>query len=181
MRSCSNRDLRIFTATAGSFGAVFKRDRQGDLLDAEDKILPPKTNPDKAVQLRDIHLENGMHCVDCHFQQDSHGDGHLYGETRNAVEVDCIDCHGTIGAKASLRTSAAARQVPAGTPAARRASHRENGKVYQRSMVDKDRAPWKTMTRAIRFQAAWRNDSHGWRNFCKRQHPQRSLRIPTSA
>jgi hypothetical protein len=55
---------------------------------------PPTTAP---VHLKDIHLEKGMQCVDCHFQQDAHGDGHLYGETRNAVLVDCIDCHGSAG------------------------------------------------------------------------------------
>ena len=35
----------------------------------------------KAVHLKDIHLEKGMHCVDCHFKQDNHGNGKLYGET----------------------------------------------------------------------------------------------------
>ncbi len=132
------------------FRAVFKRDRQGYLLDADDKILPPKSSPDQAVQLRDIHLEKGLHCVDCHFEQDSHGDGHLYGETRNAVEVDCIDCHGTIGAQANLRTSAAAagggRNLELQrTPWGLREFYRENGKIYQRSMVDKDRAPWEVV------------------------------------
>ena len=50
------------------------------------------------VHLMDIHLEKGMHCVDCHFEQDNHGNGKLYGETRNAVEIDCVDCHGTVDA-----------------------------------------------------------------------------------
>ena len=36
-----------------------------------------------------------MHCVDCHFKQDNHGNGKLYGEPRAAVEIDCVDCHGT--------------------------------------------------------------------------------------
>ena len=39
-----------------------------------------------------------MHCVDCHFAQDIHGNGKLYGEPRAAVEIDCIDCHGTVDA-----------------------------------------------------------------------------------
>jgi hypothetical protein len=42
----------------------------------------------------DIHLERGMHCVDCHFVQDAHGNGKLYGEVRAAIEIQCIDCHG---------------------------------------------------------------------------------------
>jgi hypothetical protein len=51
----------------------------------------------KPVHLKDIHLERGMQCVDCHFGQDNHGDGNLYGETRNPVMVECIDCHGDVG------------------------------------------------------------------------------------
>ena len=62
---------------------------------------PPEASP---VHLKDIHLEKGMQCVDCHFSQDSHGDGNLYGETRNAIMVDCIDCHGTAAAPARLLT-----------------------------------------------------------------------------
>ena len=35
----------------------------------------------------DIHLEKGMHCVDCHFQQDNHGNTMLYNEVRAACEA----------------------------------------------------------------------------------------------
>ncbi|MGA9997830.1 MAG: hypothetical protein WBP93_20610 [Pyrinomonadaceae bacterium] len=89
------------------FRYVFKRNRKGDLLDAGDKIVSPE-DPDrfkKAVHLKDIHLEKGMHCVDCHFRQDAHGNGIIYNEPRAAVEIGCIDCHGTIRARASLVTS----------------------------------------------------------------------------
>jgi hypothetical protein len=54
---------------------------------------PPANVP---VHLKDIHLEKGMQCVDCHFSTDTHGDGNLYGETRNAIAIDCADCHGTV-------------------------------------------------------------------------------------
>ncbi len=96
------------------FRAVYKRDRKGNLLDADDhKVFPEDKNKfQEAVHLKDIHLEKGMHCTDCHFERDSHGNGNLYGETRNAVEIDCVDCHGTVKSKANLRTSAAA--APAG-------------------------------------------------------------------
>ena len=36
-----------------------------------------------------------MQCADCHFAQDSHGNGLIYGEVANAVEIGCKDCHGT--------------------------------------------------------------------------------------
>jgi hypothetical protein len=57
------------------------------------------------VHLKDIHLEKGMHCVDCHFRQDAHGNGVLYNEPRAAIEIDCIDCHGTIKEPAKLTAS----------------------------------------------------------------------------
>jgi hypothetical protein len=89
------------------FRQVFKRDREGNLLDAKNAIVSPD-DPDrfkKAVHLNDIHLEKGMHCVDCHFRQDAHGNGVLYNEPRAAIEVGCIDCHGTIRERATLLTS----------------------------------------------------------------------------
>ncbi len=103
------------------FRAVFKQDRHGHLLDAAGKTVqdvtaaklkqsveyqwtkegdaPPAGIP---VHLKDIHLEKGMHCVDCHFAQDNHGDGNLYGETRNATMVECVDCHGTLDRPAPM-------------------------------------------------------------------------------
>jgi hypothetical protein len=124
------------------FRAVFKRDRRGNLLDAKGGVVAPQDPArfEKAVHLRDIHLEKGMHCVDCHFEQDVHGDGMLRGETRAAVEIDCVDCHGTVEAKATLRTSGPASRgadlslllTPFGTP---RFLRRE-GRLYQSSMVE---------------------------------------------
>ncbi|OYY91991.1 MAG: hypothetical protein B7Y45_00410 [Sphingomonas sp. 28-66-16] len=105
-----------------NFRGIFKRDREGNLLDAEGGIVaptdpekwrkagegtfvPPGVNPGKAVHLMDIHAEKGMQCADCHFAQDSHGNGLIYGEVANAVEIGCKDCHGTADAYPTLRTS----------------------------------------------------------------------------
>ncbi|HEX3102366.1 MAG TPA: cytochrome c3 family protein, partial [Pyrinomonadaceae bacterium] len=89
------------------FKNVYKKDRKGNLLDADDKIVSPDdpAKLNKAVHLRDIHLEKGMHCTDCHFKQDSHGTGILYDEPRAAIEIGCVDCHGSIKAKANGLTS----------------------------------------------------------------------------
>ncbi|MFM9904694.1 MAG: hypothetical protein ACKVQJ_09010 [Pyrinomonadaceae bacterium] len=89
------------------FKNVYKKDRKGNLLDAGDRVVAPD-DPNKfqkAVHLQDIHLEKGMHCVDCHFRQDSHGTGILYDEPRAAIEITCVDCHGSIKAKANGITS----------------------------------------------------------------------------
>jgi len=90
-----------------NFRGIQKRDRKGNLLDAEGAIVSPD-DPDKwkkAVHMRSIHTEIGMHCVDCHFAQDSHGNGYIYGEVANAIEIDCEDCHGTVDSYPTLRTS----------------------------------------------------------------------------
>ncbi len=115
-----------------NFRAVYKRDRQGNLLDKDGKIVWPddaekfrKKDIDgpfakvgeqkgKAVHLMDIHAEKGMQCADCHFAQDSHGNGLIYGEVANAVEIGCVDCHGTADAWPTLKTSGPAAR-PGGT------------------------------------------------------------------
>jgi hypothetical protein len=96
------------------FRAVYNHDRKGNWLDKEGQPIafedPQKFQ--KAVHLADIHLEKGMQCADCHFAQDNHGSGKIYGEPRAAVEIDCVDCHGTIRQRATLRTSGPASPGP---------------------------------------------------------------------
>lgn len=157
------------------FRAVFKKDKEGRLLDHEGKVVPEVTPalleeavapPDKErladglakdyqcgvpVHLRDIHLERGMHCVDCHFVQDAHGDARLYGEVRAAIEIQCIDCHGTPTRLATLRTTgpAAAHSIEAGvapgrdlarmrTPFGKPRFERQGEKIVQNSMVTRN-------------------------------------------
>ncbi len=90
-----------------NFRAIFKRDRKGNLLDAKGNKVsnddPAKFQ--KAVHMASIHVDYGMHCVDCHFAQDSHGNGYLYGEVMNPIEIRCKDCHGTATAYPTLQTS----------------------------------------------------------------------------
>ena len=127
------------------FRKVYRRDRKGNLLDANDNLIPAD-DPEalgKAVHLADIHLEKGMHCIDCHFAQDAHGNGKLYGETRNAIEIGCVDCHGTVERKALLTTSgpASARDLSSNmlrmrTPWKEARFVWRDGKLFQRSNVD---------------------------------------------
>ena len=127
-----------------NFRAVFKRDRRGTLLDKDDQPVadedPAKFR--KAVQLKSIHLELGMHCVDCHFSQDAHGNGHIYGEVAAAIEIECADCHGTAERYPRLSTSGPAAP-PGGTdlsllrtPDGRRRFEWRGGALYQRSALD---------------------------------------------
>ncbi|HEX6044703.1 MAG TPA: hypothetical protein VFZ22_09470 [Pyrinomonadaceae bacterium] len=109
------------------FRKVYKRDRKGNLLDAQGNIVAPDDPQkfSKAVHLNDIHLERGMHCVDCHFRQDAHGDGNLYNEPRASIEIACEDCHGTIQKKATLFTSGPAAAAVTGAAAERRKSQNQ--------------------------------------------------------
>ncbi|MDK2760108.1 MAG: hypothetical protein KYX64_01965 [Sphingopyxis sp.] len=97
-KSCSyytdakERDLCLASADPGKPGV-------------EGKFVPPGLNPGKAVHMMDIHAEKGMQCADCHFAQDSHGNGYIQGEVANAVEIGCKDCHGTADALPNLLTS----------------------------------------------------------------------------
>jgi hypothetical protein len=157
------------------FRAVFKKDRSGRLLDHRGEVIEEVTNellraaitvPNRIkeqqradagpaqplnrdgvpVHLLDIHLEKGMHCADCHFIQDAHGNTKLYGEVRAAIEIQCIDCHGTVDRRATLRTSGPASDtssVAGGrnlellrTPQGRRRFEREGNRIYQNSLVE---------------------------------------------
>jgi hypothetical protein len=124
------------------FRAVYNHDRKGNWLDKDGNTIP-FDDPDrfnKAVHLADIHLEKGMQCADCHFAQDNHGNGKIYAEPRAAVEIDCIDCHGTIRQKATLITSGPAAStdsagIPAGPPPSTSAAPRGRH-------LDALRTPW---------------------------------------
>ncbi len=82
---------------------------------------------DPALCPPDVHHEKGMHCIDCHTQNDVMGDGKLYGAMEHAVEIACIDCHGTFERPATLRTAR-------GTPLAH--LRRVGDKVVLKSKVD---------------------------------------------
>lgn len=127
-----------------NFRGVYKRDRKGNLLDAAGALVraddPQKFQ--KAVHLSSIHVDAGLHCVDCHFSQDAHGNGHIYGEVAAAVEIDCKDCHGTVSAYPTLRTSGPAAG-PNGTdlsvirnPDGRKRFEWIDGALVQRSALD---------------------------------------------
>src|SRR5439155_892473 len=130
-----------------NFRAVFKRDRHGTLLDAGGKSVADD-DPDKfkkAVHLSSIHMDLGFQCVDCHFAQDSHGNGHIYGEVAAAIEIDCSDCHGTATKYPRLFTSGPASQ-PSGTDMSllrtqdgRKRFEWRDGKLYQRAATDPDK------------------------------------------
>ena len=98
--------------------------------------------------MKDIHAELGMHCSDCHFEQDVHGNGKLYGGFAEAVEIQCVDCHGSVRGRAKVKTSGPA--APKGghdlmgglTPWKKRRFEWIGTDLIQRSMVDEN-LEWK--------------------------------------
>ncbi len=127
-----------------NFRAIFKRDRHGHLLDADGEIVS-NDDPEKfrkAVHMSSIHLDKGMHCVDCHFAQDNHGTGNIHGEVAAAVEIMCKDCHGTADEYPTLVTSGPAAP-PGGTdlslirnPDGKRRFEWVGNKLIQRSLLN---------------------------------------------
>jgi len=133
-----------------NFRAVFKRDRHGTLLDAAGHPVadddPQKFQ--KAVHMASSHVDAGMQCVDCHFSQDNHGNGHIYGEVAASIEIGCKDCHGTVSKYPNLYTSGPAALgggadlASLRTPDGRLQFEWLDGALYQRSMVD-PKLEWK--------------------------------------
>ncbi len=172
------------------FRAVFKRNRRGEFLDRDNKVLGDVSSqqlwdavqfrdtdyaeltnktqkPDAPVHLKDIHLEKGMHCVDCHFSQDAHGNGILYNEPRAAIEITCTDCHGSITEKGWPDTPQGGRAQPPRTsgPAAGRRVTRD-GKYEEGQGRDLSRitVPWGSAVRLfekIRKEKEVRKDASG--------------------
>ncbi len=118
----NNTQFADYHGHGWNFRAVLRRDREGNLLDADGAIVAPDdperwrregerqfvqpgVNPGRTVHMMDIHAERGMQCADCHFAQDSHGNGFIYGDVASAVEIGCRDCHGTADSYPTLLTS----------------------------------------------------------------------------
>jgi len=54
----------------------------------------------------DVHVAKGMICVDCHKDEDVHGDGNIYKSMREpgAVEASCESCHKEINTEIRAHT-----------------------------------------------------------------------------
>ncbi|MEI7781360.1 MAG: hypothetical protein WCJ18_05475, partial [Planctomycetota bacterium] len=151
-------DIVADGGNAAQRAAVKMPERIKEIYRNADKKTPAQVRIEEAivaherdgvpVHMLDIHMERGMHCIDCHFIQDMHGNTKLYGEVRAAIEITCIDCHGTTDRFATLRTSGPASDTssPEGgrdlrtlrTPSGKRRFVVEGERVYQNSMVEEN-------------------------------------------
>ena len=126
-----------------------KKEYETALLAAEAEAKLNYSRAGMPVHMLDIHMEKGMHCVDCHFVQDMHGNGKLQMEVRAGTEIACIDCHGTAAAYTTLKTSGPASYTSAPDGKGRNLAALRNpsgkprfewrgGRLFQNSMVEKD-------------------------------------------
>jgi hypothetical protein len=165
--SARHTQFADFHGHGWAFRAVFRQDRKGNLLDHQGKVvpcpgtealreamrfqdLPPGERVHKdgvPVHYMDVHMEKGMHCIDCHFVQDMHGNTKLQQEVRAAVEIQCTDCHGTVSERSKLRTTGPASYTSSReggrnleglrTPWGKRRFERQGDRIVQNSMVEK--------------------------------------------
>ena len=94
-----------------------------------------------SVRLNDIHIERGFNCVDCHIQNDVHGDGLIYTRNWDSIQVECEDCHGSNDTEASLVFSGpnggdSMEAQRYDTPFGKKWFEKIDGKLFQRSRVD---------------------------------------------
>jgi len=89
---CHNRGSRIGLAFTG----LMESDGYGTAYHLGG-LHPNRLSGDRFVinLTPDIHYEKGMHCIDCHTHRDIMGDGNIYGQMHEQVEIRCEDCHGS--------------------------------------------------------------------------------------
>ena len=122
---CHNRGGRIGT----SFVGIMESDGYGAPWSSEPGKKGARKLHGKYYNhlLPDIHYQKGMECMDCHTDNDIHGDGNIYSKKDQAVEIECTDCHGTLTAPAPLKTARGTRLTWL---------HRRGGKVVLVSRFD---------------------------------------------
>lgn len=120
---CHNRGGR----TGVSFLGMMESDGYGTPFNPDGSKQPKLHGKHYNYLQKDLHLEKGLHCIDCHTVNDIHGDGNIYSKREQAVEIECTDCHGNIQMYSHLKTSR-------GTPLIN--LERQNDKIILRSKID---------------------------------------------
>lgn len=98
---CHNRGGR----TGVSFIGTMESDGYGTPWTPEGEKQPKLHGKHYNHLTADVHYERGLTCIDCHTLDDIHGDGNIYGKKEQAVEIECVDCHGTINSPSQMKSS----------------------------------------------------------------------------
>lgn len=102
---CHNRSGRIALSYQGLC------DGNNALVPTRDGLPGPRliSGGRSVTRIRpDVHHAAGMECIDCHTSRDVMGDGYVYANLYEQVEVRCEDCHGS--PREAPRTGAIARE-----------------------------------------------------------------------
>ena len=99
--SCHNRGKRIGVSYQGimefPYGSPYnEKGGKQPKLHTKNYVFV-KDDLHHQIESRPGNPEGGMLCQDCHTTVDMHGDGNLPGTTLAQVEIECEDCHGTVG------------------------------------------------------------------------------------
>ena len=121
---------------------------QGQSAGRRRPLVPPEERNkfQNAVHLKDIHLEKGMHCTDCHFERIATATGIC--TARHATRWRSIAWiatgpsrrRQTCGPPRPLRRLAERIFRCCGRASGQRRFYQENGKIYQRSNIDPGRS-----------------------------------------
>ena len=99
--SCHNRGKRIGVSYQGimefPYGSPYNETGGKQPKLHTKNYLFIKDDLHHQIESRPGNPEGGMLCQDCHTTVDMHGDGNLPGTTLAQVEIECEDCHGTVG------------------------------------------------------------------------------------
>ena len=99
--SCHNRGKRIGVSYQGimefPYGSPYNATGGKQPKLHTKNYLFIKDDLHHQIESRPGNPEGGLLCQDCHTTVDMHGDGNLPGTTLAQVEIECEDCHGTVG------------------------------------------------------------------------------------
>ncbi|WP_136798888.1 MULTISPECIES: multiheme c-type cytochrome [Desulfosediminicola] len=98
---CHNRGGR----TGVSYIGTIESDGYGTPWRADGSKQPKLHGKNYNHLQANIHYERGMTCIDCHTMLELHGDGNIYLKREHALEVVCVNCHGTLEAATDMKTS----------------------------------------------------------------------------
>ncbi|MDP6110258.1 MAG: multiheme c-type cytochrome [Planctomycetota bacterium] len=98
---CHNRGGR----TGVSYQGMMESDGYATPFKPDGSKQPKLHGKNYSHLQKDVHMQAGMHCVDCHTSNEVHGDGNIYSKKEQATEVRCTTCHGTVEKYSDLKTA----------------------------------------------------------------------------
>lgn len=87
---CHSRSARISASYEGWYETLYLPD---EIKTNNEKFRIFKDGRVFAKAGEDVHYKAGLSCIDCHGSREIMGDGSIYKHSREAVKIQCSDCH----------------------------------------------------------------------------------------